>query len=234
MLLALLITAPVHAQQVLHGVVRDPTGAPLAEAQVTLFGLRVPTAVVRSDADGRFRFDRVPRGGFWVHARRLGSQPARHSITVEHGRAPREVVIELQPVPPTLDAVVARAAVDHDFARDAREASDAAMRLVGIHVSDPTVRTSSTLLSHAGGVTGNPSPLVAFTAARGVRAPCVPAFSINGGYPVPGLDPDAIPIEQVEAVECFRAGAGTPIALQFQQPRGTCGMVRIWLRNTVS
>ncbi len=51
----------------LHGVVIDATGAPVAGADVIL---AAPPAATKSDADGRFRFERLAAGTFVVEARR--------------------------------------------------------------------------------------------------------------------------------------------------------------------
>lgn len=50
----------------LHGVVVDASGAPVAGADVLLAS---PPAVTKSDADGRFRFERLAAGTFVVEAR---------------------------------------------------------------------------------------------------------------------------------------------------------------------
>lgn len=51
----------------LHGVVVDATGAPVAGADVILAS---PPAATKSDAEGRFRFERLAAGTFVVEARR--------------------------------------------------------------------------------------------------------------------------------------------------------------------
>jgi hypothetical protein len=64
----------------LGGVVRDPAGAPVAEAWVAL-GPTQQTA--RTDAEGRYTFVSVPRGtGYTLRAQALGHPPVSRPIDV--------------------------------------------------------------------------------------------------------------------------------------------------------
>jgi len=76
---------PLPAQResaVLHGLVLDTAGAPIASARVTLLELRRTTV---SDSAGRFRFSALPRGTHSVSVARLGHQPVVRRVAVEGG-----------------------------------------------------------------------------------------------------------------------------------------------------
>lgn len=242
---AVLVPASISAQQVLSGTVRDSSGRPLAGAEVYISQRSKP---VRTNQNGQFRIDSVFRGDYWLYARKLGHAPARHTVTVPHQSAPRSVALVLPALPVTLEPVAVTEksgfgtgvgsapwfnndvrAWGRLITRDRIEASKAPRisALLRQYISNYPldVHEAERWLASQG-----PSPV-----ATALRNPpvCVPAISVNGEFPMYAFDPDALPIEAVEAVEFFRAGVGTPLALQFQTPRGSCGLVRLWLRSNI-
>ncbi len=250
--LALLCPTLVGAQQVLSGSVRDSCGLPLAGAEVYISQRTQP---VRTNVHGQFRFDSVHRGDYWLYARKLGHTPARHTITVRYRTSPRDVDFVLPALPVALEAVAVTAksgfgtgvgsapwfnndvrAWGRLITRDRIEASkaprvSALLRQyifnypLDIHEAERWLSSQEWWLSSQERV----------QVTNMMRNPpvCVPAISINGAYPLYAFDPDALPIEAVEAVEFFRAGVGTPLALQYQAPRGSCGLVRLWLKSNI-
>ena len=77
------------------GQVRDPRGAPVAEAAVTLKreGDTV-SPVAKTDAAGRFRFDGVLKGSYSVEVAHDGFEPAVKGLQIQ-GRAPAPLTITL-------------------------------------------------------------------------------------------------------------------------------------------
>ncbi|WP_437836168.1 carboxypeptidase regulatory-like domain-containing protein [Sorangium sp. So ce1153] len=85
-------------------VVEAGTGTPVEGAKVTLddgggWGRDAPgVPVARSDAEGRFRLDRLPPGRYKLAARALGKiGQARESVLLGVGQTSSEVVIEVHP-----------------------------------------------------------------------------------------------------------------------------------------
>ncbi len=91
----------------LTGVVRDTSGLPLAQAVVALDPGGAIRAT-RADAQGRFRFERVPRGPHELRTTWIGYRPEDRFIDVNEAVVQLEIV--LVPVPYQLDTmeIVAR------------------------------------------------------------------------------------------------------------------------------
>ena len=87
----------------LVGVVRDPRGAPLEGAEVTLTedGRRVVTS-----ANGSFRFDSLEAKKYRIFVRRLGFYSVIDEIKVEGAR--KTIVVEMRVLPQRLPAIVTR------------------------------------------------------------------------------------------------------------------------------
>jgi hypothetical protein len=238
------VPAVLSAQQVITGVVRDSTGRVVSGAEVFI---SQRTSAVRTDAAGRFRIDSVYRGDYWLYTRKMGFTPTRHSITVPYDQPVRFADIILPQLPPELDtvAVTARSGFGSGvgsaqwfsqdtkawgrlITRDRIEASRAprlAALLRQYVASYPLdLQEAERALAAQG-----QSPVGLRLAASG--QPCVPAVSFNGNYPTYTFDPEQISVDDVEAIEIFRAGAGTPLALAMQTPRGSCGLIRVWMRG---
>ncbi|MGK3974114.1 carboxypeptidase regulatory-like domain-containing protein [Sorangium sp. So ce118] len=85
-------------------VVEAGTGTPVEGAKITLDnggpwgGIAPGAPVARSDAEGRFRLDRLPPGRYKLAARALGKVgQARESVLLGVGQTSSEVVIEVHP-----------------------------------------------------------------------------------------------------------------------------------------
>ncbi len=238
-----LVPAALSAQQVVTGVVRDSTGRVLPGAEVFI---SQRTTGVRTDAAGRFRIDSVHRGDYWLYTRKMGFTATRHSITVEYDQPARHADIVLAQLPTELDEVTVTArsgfgsgvgspqwftqdtkAWGRLITRDRIEASRAprlAALLRQYVASYPLDLQEAERALAAQGQTS-----VGFRLAS--AQPCVPAVSFNGNYPTYTFDPEQISVDDVEAIEIFRAGAGTPLALAMQTPRGSCGLIRVWMKG---
>ena len=100
--LLLLATAPRFATAVepgsVLGVVRDPAGAPVLGASVSLLSpLGSIAATTRTDAAGEFRLDAVPPGSYVLAAALPGFTTRRLAVRVEANRAAEPLAVDLQP-----------------------------------------------------------------------------------------------------------------------------------------
>lgn len=87
--------ASVAASNVIRGQVVDPALSPLAGARIEL---ATRNASALADAEGRFRFNRVPDGEFLIVASLAGYRSVVNRVTVAAG-ADREITLTLEPLP---------------------------------------------------------------------------------------------------------------------------------------
>lgn len=99
---------PPLAPATMVGVVRDSTGAPIADAEVII---RELTQGTRTNARGEFALRDVPVGAYQVWFRRLGYRSVDYNWEARPGER-TEVTVALHAVPRTLDPVVVRAEED--------------------------------------------------------------------------------------------------------------------------
>ena len=105
-LFLLAAAAPISAQTVVTGTVHDPGGAPVADARVSVAGIR---SAAPTNSAGRYRFV-IPAGALprvdsvTLRAMRIGFAPVERRVTL-HGDTVRVDFI-LTPVSTRLDAVV--------------------------------------------------------------------------------------------------------------------------------
>lgn len=108
--MVLAFAAPLGAQAVprtVSGTVHDSLGRPLENAVIVLNPMQAMRAA-RSDAGGRFRFDRVDPGRYTMRTTRIGSMPDERTIIVPAEGL--QVSITLTPLPYPMDTltIVAR------------------------------------------------------------------------------------------------------------------------------
>lgn len=106
-------TAGVPATASVQGVVRGEMSIVLPDADVFL---NTDSLRTRSNADGRFRFDRVAEGTYWLFIRRIGYGATRRLISVKAGENV-ELTIRLSPLPVILPDIDVRAESDKDLRR---------------------------------------------------------------------------------------------------------------------
>lgn len=238
---------PDQSREVVVGSVRDASGLPLVDAEVYI---SQRSSSVRTDRNGVFRIADVRWGDYWLYARKLGYTPARQTLTVQYQKTPREVRLALEMLPVTLSAVEVTA--ESGFGRGVGSAPwftqdvKAWGRLITRdRIANTRAPSVSILLrqyipnfpfdvqqAHRALADGGRErqKWYNFGLPDRFRSVCVPAISVNAGYPMLGIDVDAFAIEDIEALEFFRSNVGTPLALQFQVPQGACGMVRLWVK----
>ncbi len=99
---------PAPALASLVGVVRDSTGAPMADAEVTTLDQRRTT---RTGADGRFTLADIPLGSHDVFFRKLGYTTVSYTW-LARANEQTDLMVTLRALPHTLDPVVVRAQED--------------------------------------------------------------------------------------------------------------------------
>ena len=106
-------TAGVPATASVQGVVRGEMSIVLPDADVFL---NTDSLRTRSNANGRFRFDRIAEGTYWLFVRRIGYSATRRLINVKAGENV-ELTIRLSPLPVILPDIDVRAESDKDLRR---------------------------------------------------------------------------------------------------------------------
>ncbi len=104
--LALVLGAGAAAAQTgsIEGTVRNSQNAALIEgAQVTVVGTAL---TARTDANGYYRIDNIPAGGYSVRVARLGYNPVTATNARVAAGLPLTVNVEISPAIINLDAIV--------------------------------------------------------------------------------------------------------------------------------
>ena len=99
---------PALSPSTIAGVVRDSTGAPIADAEVVV---RELTQGTRTNARGEFTLRDVAPGAYQVWFRRLGYRSVDYNWEARPGEK-TEVTVVLHAVPRTLDPIIVRADED--------------------------------------------------------------------------------------------------------------------------
>jgi hypothetical protein len=211
----------------LHGSVRDPSGAPIAYAYVSVADIRGV-----ADSGGRFQLTNLTPGTTSVLVRRLGFTPKRIGVTLAEGRADSvHVILALLPFElagiNTEAAPIGRMA---DFERhrvngqgiyiDRAELekrrtprlSDVLRRVPGVRIL--TDRTGRPLLRMGRSSMGRD---------------CPPEFWIDG-VRAQFLGVDDVPVSDIEALEVYRGPSGLPPEFNSRFTNAQCGAIIIWTR----
>lgn len=99
--LSLLLASALRAQGTISGVVLDPAGRPIRDADVMILGDK---ARGRTDSTGRFTIANVDKGFYHVRARRIGFAPSEVTTDLsKNGKV--ELTFELKVRPAILDSV---------------------------------------------------------------------------------------------------------------------------------
>jgi hypothetical protein len=115
LLVAALFAGPVLAQETtgaIEGVVKDSGGAVLPGATVTVVG-PVGTVTTVADAEGAYRFPRLPSGKYTIKATLDGFSPADRAIEVSVGQTTRvEFALAVGKVTETVEVSARASAID--------------------------------------------------------------------------------------------------------------------------
>lgn len=244
--LLLALTAPsVNAQGVtLRGrVLSAATGQPIADATLTM-----PTLGRRSRADslGRFSLLYLRDGEHDLIVQAVGYAPVRALVPLGAG-APLELDVELTPLPPVLDSVVATADVDAPRNLAMREFESRRAMGLGHFITRAELlrergRSLDALLrSRVPGVrlVSVNSMIVAATGRGsgeiGQATPCFVNVVVDGmlrwftGDTRPMFDLRSLDASMIAGIEYYTV-ASTPIEFNFRG-HAPCGTLVIWLQN---
>jgi hypothetical protein len=217
------------------GVVVDSlTGEPLASAMVGINGVAVAT----SDEEGRFRLDSVDQGEILLDIRRIGFTPITAEVQVRD-RPSSDLRFALPAVPFQLDDIVVEAdratyygfGRMSDFARRRRRGLGKTFTRSEIERWRPL--QLSDLMRRVLGARLTPSRFgqnrVTFRdRASGFRgARCSPDIYVDGMLLRDWALDDAMPIENVGAVEVYNSWASIPAEFQSLD---ACAVIVIWTR----
>jgi hypothetical protein len=219
---------------VVVGVVRDPSGAPVAAARVTVLGVGVGAV---SDDSGAFRLTGLPDGPVTVHARRLGYAPASLVVTLATGEV-RNVAVVLAAATETLDTVDVRAdpmrgkmggfngrrergigtflTRDDIVRRRAGRVSQLLRYLPGVYIpqDNSDMRPSTVGMRRAAGIS--------------TRTNCVVQLYVDGQHYPDGRLDDFRPAE-LEGIEIYKSASEIPAV--FRSRDTMCGVIALWTRD---
>jgi len=237
-----------------QGVVVDSSGRPIADAEIEAGGSTRTTRGVtgrRSNPQGRFVFETLRPGAYFITVRRIGYAPIRAALTFEAG-TPRTIRFEMQPMPHQLADLEVRGD-GFDLRRISSRVSAGAYRGT-LLTRDDLARMAPRVLGDAIGKTltavtretfdepnlgfshlwvrvGDMERLRFTTGMRGQD--CPPSISVNGRPTRAGWAINDFAPEYIEAVEIYKGSAPFPFDSDHFLS-GNCGkLVVIWLRAGV-
>jgi Carboxypeptidase regulatory-like domain/TonB-dependent Receptor Plug Domain len=219
------------------GVVRDSTGARLAQARIETpnsnggFLLRAV-----SDDSGRFRIGALGPGVVGLQARRIGFAPQRMHVTVVAGEiAQAEFIMRAEAVlldGPSIEADPLRGKMGAFNRRKSRG--------VGAFVTRDEIEkrqpaSISELLRYLPGVgvtqrmAGEPQPVhMQRSVNSSMQSTCVVQLYVDG-HPYPNGSVDDFSPGSVEGVEVYRSASEIPA--DFRTRDATCGLISLWTRD---
>lgn len=227
------------------GTVTDTAGMRVASANVQIVGTDYTT---RANLFGEFRITGLPPGHMRVAAEVVGYQPVRTEIQLGLGEALElpETALRMLPVATELAPVTVKAKAPTsrrnltEFER--RRATTTGSFMTRDEFMDTEPRETTDILRRMRGIrirpgTGFLMPWV-ITSSRGARTAdpttggqCFPLVFIDrlyvGTTGIVVVD-NAIPVEQVEAVEFYASVAGLPP--EFNRRGAVCGVLVFWSR----
>lgn len=225
--------AQAPTQGMLRGFVRDSSGYPVKEAQVSIAALGRTT---RTDADGRFVLDAMPRGPVELSIRHLGFGHQTVSAVLTTASVD-SILITLAENVVELDAIDVKAR-RHPFMIefDQRKARGVGTFVTRAQIDARNTSSPSDLFRSMPQVR-----LIRINSGFGVRFPssgqmrgrgqgvCVPMIWIDG-QKAPGMEIDDLRSGDIEAIELYRGASTTPA--QFATAGATqCGAVVVWTRR---
>jgi hypothetical protein len=212
----------------LSGVVRDEAQAPIGSAELKLTREGEAPRLTRTDADGRFGFEKVQSGDVQVTARRLGYKATTRDVSVKGTSAAIPVDFALVVMAYDVGAVSVEADNDrlHEFyerqrtnnfgkyldgaeirRRDPRLISDVLRTIPGVLISSPNRSQNRVLL-------------------RG----CKPTIWENGMKAFGAEIDDVANASDVAGLEVYMSWAGLPPQYQDRENPG-CGAILVWTRD---
>jgi carboxypeptidase family protein/TonB-dependent receptor-like protein len=231
---AALATAAAQPPAAPTGWVRDSTGAPIADADVSVPSMRV---LAHTDSTGAFTLRGVGAGAVTINVRRLGFEP--RSLSVEIRSAPTakdSIVVTLRAIPQLLDSMrIGSGRVHQDFLIEEfyrRQARGPGLFITraDIDLRRPT-RLSDMARQFPGiRVVGRPGGLmgIRFPSTSMARRDCPPQYWVDGRR-VMNFELDELPPSDIEGIELYSGPSSTPMQFLSNEDK-TCGTVVIWSR----
>lgn len=230
----------------LQGVVRDTARSPLEGAEVIIHSADRSAS---TSAAGAFHLDALPPGRYWVTVRRVGYVPLRAALTLERNKA-RKIVFELEQMPhqlPEVEVLAEETAWARRFREFNRRHKSAWGRFVTrddierfdpIYLADMVRRyfpfNRFTGFEPAGMISHHTSWTTSVFGRASEFRNCPPSISVNGAAPTYGWALNDFRPKAVEALEIYRRAHEIPLELRMpNQPPG-CGLVVVWLRESLS
>jgi hypothetical protein len=226
-LVALPLASQSRAGASLQGSIRDPAGAPVAFALITVADIRGV-----ADSAGRFSLTNLDPGATDVLVRRLGFTPKRVSLTLVAGRADSLHVV-LAAVPLELAGISTEATTIGrlaDFERHRINGQGIYMDRAELE-KRRTPRLSDVLRRMPGVriVTDRAGRAMLRMGRSSMGRDCPPEFWIDG-IRAQFLGVDDVPVSDIEALEVYRGPSGMPPEFNSRFTNSQCGAVIIWTR----
>lgn len=233
-MIALAPLAPLASQQrgdVTTGWVRDSTGAPISDADVSVPAMRL---LVHTDSAGAFTLRGLAAGTVALNVRHLGYEPRSLSIQ-RNATSADSLTIALRAIPQVLDAMrVGSGRAHHDFLIEdfyRRQAlgSGTFITRADIDARNPT-RLSDVVRQYPGirVVRGPGGTGVRFPSTSMARRDCPPQYWVDGRR-VTNFELDELPPRDIEGIELYHGPSTTPTQFSMDDAK-TCGTVVIWSR----
>jgi hypothetical protein len=224
---ALLAGAPaeVRAQDgTVRGVVSDTTGAPIADADISIVELHQLT---RTDGQGRFIFTRLPRGEHEVTVRKLGFNPETVKIIVNDMAYSYNVSLSRQAV--VLDGVDVNEAMTRgrgieEFYRR-RTRGTGGQFFTREDIAKRNARRTTDVIRGTPGIRFVGGG-IRFQSAKGQ---CTPIIWLDG-QPVQNMELDNIPVGDVEGIELYSGPSTVPMQFSQKWSKDACGTIVLWTR----
>lgn len=211
----------------LSGVVRDPAGAPIPFAYVSVAELRGV-----ADSGGRFFLSNLAPGTANVLIRRLGFTPKRVAVNLVDGRHDSLLVV-LAVLPFELAGITTEAATIGRMADFERHRQNGH----GVYLDRPELEKRRTprltdVLRRVPGVrivTDRSGRPMVRMGRSSMGRDCPPEFWIDG-VRAQFLGADDVPVSDIEALEIYRGPSGLPPEFNSRFTNAQCGAVIIWTR----
>lgn len=228
--LSLVVTSTATAQTrtAVVGLIRDSSGAPVAQAHIASSGVRTI-----SDSAGRFTMENLPTGRVALSVRRLGFEPADLFVQLFAGRRDSLIVV-LTVLPVDLPGVITNV----DAARGGRLAEFYRHRENGMgkyldrkQLDAMRVSLTSDVLRRLPGVRLVPDRNGRYVLRMGRSGGrnCPPDFWVDG-IRAQFLNIDDLPLSDVEALEVYSGPGALPPEYNNRFGNPACGAVVIWTR----
>ncbi len=213
---------PLTGTATVTGVVRAPSGQPLAEAQVRV---RDATGVTRTDSLGRFSLGNQPAGSQLLETRHVGYRLSEIPVELRSGRAV-EVTVTLTRIV-NLDSIriVAQRSRYREFEQRRKFGFGRYLDQAAIEKQHPLETSDLFRMMPGFRVEGSgiDAHLVSTRGAISITGRCAPNIVIDG---IQHQDINLINPDAIGAIEAYPGPAGAPM-----QYDSACGVVVIWTKR---